>query len=52
MAVHTLHGCTRKDFCRFVSPTLLQLLRVLTTGFKLRSFLPLIIIINQMCIVP
>jgi hypothetical protein len=31
-----------KDFCPFISPTLLWLLRVLTTGFKLRSFLTLV----------
>jgi hypothetical protein len=38
-----------KDFCRFISSAVLYL-RVLTTGFKLRTFLPLIFaVLRSLC---
>jgi hypothetical protein len=35
------------DFCRFTGPILLQLLQVLTTGFKLISFFAIIVLNNN-----
>jgi hypothetical protein len=40
MAVHS--DSLQRFFALFISPALLKLLRILTTGFKLRSILPII----------